>query len=336
MELEKAIQAEREGFSLLPLDTSQLSREGKILVACSGGADSVALLLALHDAKYFCVAAHINHGMRGAQSDGDEEFVRELCARLKIPFVAKRLELPPHAGEAEMREARYGALLACARKYFCNTIATGHSANDHLETVLLNWLRGAGVVGMAGIAPVRELDGEVLLVRPLLGATRREICEFLRARGQDWREDASNQSPQYLRNRVRHELVPLLAELGHGEEPLLRQTLRASEIWREETRFLDELAQESLQALALLQEKSLLILDALKFRELPIALQRRVLRQAAFELDEETRDLGFARVEEARLHIMENKRRAVWQWRKNLLVEWTGEYSGNRIRFKRV
>lgn len=323
-------------FPFLSLETSRFSRDDKLLVACSGGADSVALLIALHEAKYSCVAAHINHGTRGAQSDGDEEFVRELCARLKIPFVTKRLDFSSRAREDEMREARYDALLDWAQKYSCAAIATGHNSKDNLETVLLNWLRGAGVVGLAGIAPIRQLSPEVLLVRPLLDTTREEICGFLHARGQSWREDASNESPQYLRNRVRHELLPLLAELGRGEQQLAQQTLRASKIWREEIRFLDSLTEEALQALTLTHTENVLILDGSRFYDLPMALQRRVLRLGAFKMDEGTRDLSFVRVEEVRLQIVENKRRAVWQWKKSLLVEWTGEYSGNRIRFKRV
>lgn len=320
----------------LPLDSSHLPRSELVLVACSGGADSTALLLALHQAHYNCVAAHINHGTRGEESDGDEKAVAQLCARLDIPFAVTKFAFSPHSHEAELREARYAALLARAQEHSCTRIVTGHTANDNLETVLLNWLRGASVTGFAGIPPLRELEPGILLVRPLLHATRDQVQDFLKARGHQWREDSSNQSPQYLRNRIRRELLPLLTELGGEENRLARQTLLAAQIWRDDLKLLEIDTQEALNSLTLCNEASLLVLDGIKFRTLPLALQRRVLRTAASKVEEGMRDIAFTRVEEVRTHIAKNERHAVWQWRKNLMVEWTGEYSGNRIRFKRV
>ena len=319
----------------LPLDESHLRRDGKILVAISSGADSTALMLAL-SREYSCVGAHLNHGTRGQESDGDENFARELCAKLKIPFVSEKLNLPPNASEAAMRDARYAALLTWSREYSCAAIATGHTANDNLETILMNWLRGASVSGLAGIAPSREMEPGVLLARPLLNATRNQVREFLTARGQCWREDSSNYSAQFLRNRVRAELLPILQKLGFEENRLALQTLRASQIWRDDVEFLDSAAQATLQNCVLREDENLLILDGEKFRELPVALQRRVLRLVAQKLESNAREIGAQRVEEARLHIAQNKRRAVWQWSRNLSVEWTGDQSGNRIRFRCV
>jgi tRNA(Ile)-lysidine synthase len=320
----------------LTLDTSLLLREERVLVACSGGADSLALLLALQEAEYSCIAAHVNHGTRGDESDADEEFVRAACEELRIPCAVARLSSCPH-DEASLRAARYAKLVELAIEYSCPRIATGHTADDVLETILLHLLRDATARGWSGIPPQRELDDGVLLVRPMLNTTREDARAFLRARARPWREDSSNDDPRYLRNRVRHELLPKLVELsGVSASRLARQARRSGEVLREEFALLDELAQQQLQNLTLRAECHLLILNGLKFRSLPIALQRRVLRLAAQRLDSNARELSFERVEEVRLHILANRRRAVWQWRKTLRVEWTGEYSGNRIRFTRL
>jgi tRNA(Ile)-lysidine synthase len=320
----------------LPLDVSHLPRDEKILVACSGGADSTALLLSLLHREYSCLGAHINHNTRGEASDGDEKFVRELCAKLEVPFVTTKLNLPPDANEAVMRDARYTALLAWCREYSCAIIATGHTANDNLETILMNWLRGASVAGLAGIPPAREPAPGVLLVRPLLDAARTQIRDFLVAHNQSWREDSSNQSAQYLRNRVRNELLPLIEELGFDENRLALQTLRASQILRDDLKFLESASMEALQGCVLRDEDDLLILSGERFRNLPVALQRRVLRSGAQKVENIAREISATRVEEVRLHITQNGRRAVWQWTKTLRAEWTGDKSGNRIRFRRV
>lgn len=320
----------------LSLDVSALKREEKILVAVSGGADSTALLLALCDTEYSCLAAHVNHGTRGGESDGDENFVRALCEKLAIPFVTTKLNLLPNASEAAMRHARYAALLGWSREYSCAVVATGHTANDNLETILLNWLRGASVSGLAGISPARQLAPEVLLARPLLNATRAQIREFLVARNQNWREDSSNQNAQYLRNRVRAELLPVLAELGFDKNRLALQTRRAAQIWREDLEFLESAAREALKNCTLHDDENLLILDGEKFRGLPVALQRRVLRLGAQKLEAAAREISAQRVEEVRVHIAQNRRRAVWQWSQKLSVEWTGAHSGKRIRLRCV
>lgn len=320
----------------LPLETTHLPRDERVLVACSGGADSTALLLALHLAHYNCVAAHINHGTRGDESDGDENAVAQLCTALEVPFVVKKFDFSLHANEAELREARYGALLDLAHTHECRFIATGHTANDNLETVLLNWLRGASVSGFAGIPPLRKIGDGVLLVRPLLEASRDQVRGFLEDHGYQWREDSSNQSHQYLRNRVRLELLPLMATLCGDEDRLARQTLTASRIWRDDLDVLEATTQAALNDLILIDEAGLLILNGIKFCEQPVALQRRILRTAAQKIDAASRDIPFSRIEEVREHIIANRRRAVWQWRKSLTVEWTGEHAGNRIRFKCV
>ena len=185
-----------------------------VLVAVSGGADSVALLDVLHalapELRLTLHAIHVHHGLR-AQGDADAAFARGLCAERGIPFRLERVAVkqePPWEGlEAEARRARYAAFREGARRIGAARVATAHTADDQAETVLMRLLEGAGPRGLAGIAPVRGL-----YIRPLLGARRADIEAYLRARGLAWVEDASNRDLRFLRNRIRHEVLPFLAE----------------------------------------------------------------------------------------------------------------------------
>ena len=237
-----------------------------------------------------------------------------------------------------MRSARYEALQTLAREYSCPRIATGHTARDILETVLLNWLRGASVTGFSGIAPLRVLERGVLLVRPMLAVSPEGARAFLTHHNWSWREDASNNSSEYLRNRVRNELLPVLGSLmeSGGIERLAQQSARAALIWRDDLEVLEAAAAAALNILEISRDKELLILDGVQLQVLSVGLQRRVLRQAAQQVSAAARDVEFEHIEAVRRHVAQNRRRAVWQWRKELRVEWTGAQSGNRIRFSRV
>jgi len=321
-----------------PFDWSLAPPGERVLVALSGGGDSMAMLLALWQSKHDIVAAHINHGLRGAESDADEAFVRKHCARLDIPLVVERVELKArdgHVHEATARTARYESLIRIAREQGCSRVATGHTSDDSLETVLLNWLRGAAVTGLRGIPAQRQLAPDLWLVRPLLGASREEVRAACTAAGWEWREDSSNESSSYLRNRVRNELLPTIAGVIEPQRTLpqlARQTARAAEILEADLDYLDDVATATLAAITLREEGKLIALDGLAFRGLHLALQRRVMRAAVRRLEGEVRDLDFEQVEVARRHIVADGRRAVWQWRRGLNVEWTGAMAGNRIR----
>jgi len=187
-----------------------------VLVAVSGGPDSVALLHLLSELRepLNCDlrVAHLNHGVRGPESDADEAFVRELAAGLGLEIVVGRTDAPSMAEEEGLsleeacRNARRRFLLETARRAGCPRIATGHHSNDQAETVLLRLIRGAGVTGLAAIRPVTR-EG---FVRPLLECGRGEILDFLAERKLPFREDSSNLDTTHLRNRVRRELIPLL------------------------------------------------------------------------------------------------------------------------------
>jgi tRNA(Ile)-lysidine synthase len=201
------------------------SLEGPGLVAAvSGGPDSVALARA---AAQGCggrrlVLAHLNHQLRGADSDADEAFVAGLHASLAagvldLRLCSERRDVGAQARreganlEALARRVRYGWLAEVARREGVRWVLTGHTADDQAETVLHRLLRGAGLQGLRGIAARRPLDGEVCVVRPLLGTTRAEVLAYLSSLGQPFREDTSNRDLRHTRNRIRHELLPHLA-----------------------------------------------------------------------------------------------------------------------------
>jgi tRNA(Ile)-lysidine synthase len=317
------------------LDTSLFPTNAKVLVAVSGGADSMALLLALHQSQFEIVAAHVNHGLRGQESDEDEAFVLQWCESQGIKADSRRVQLQD-SSENTARTARYVALIEMAHQHNCALIATGHTADDVLETVLLNWLRGASIAGLGGIPPCRELENGLVLVRPLLHGTREETRAFCRANGWKWREDSSNESSIYTRNRVR-QLLPQIAEAGNvSTSQLAKQTARAAQLWREDNDFLDELARGQLELLTLQSSGDLLILNGLRLAALSPALGRRVLRLAAQALNNAAREIGSEPIETARHHIAAAGRHAVWQWPGNISVEWTGAQSGNRVRLRVV
>lgn len=194
-----------------------ISAGARIVCAVSGGADSMALLFAMYLLKeklgIGLSAAHFNHNLRGAESDGDEKFVREFCGRYEIElFVGSGNVTAGEKGlEAAARDARYSFFQTIPGK-----IATAHTADDNAETVLLHLVRGTGLKGLGGIAPVR---GNV--IRPMLNVTRQEVLAFLEEYHIPHREDSSNNGDEFLRNRLRHHVVPLL----EAENPCLAENL---------------------------------------------------------------------------------------------------------------
>ena len=212
-------------------------------VAVSGGADSVALLLLLEELKgklgIGLLALHFNHQLRGAESDADEAFVAELARARGLEFICEREDVAARAAGANLeetaRQLRYAFFARVMDSGKASRIAVAHTADDQAETVLAHILRGTGPTGLSGIYPVA---GHV--VRPLLEVRRRDLREFLAARGQAWREDASNLDTVRLRARIRHKLLPLLeqefqpaavehlaslAQLARGDEDVWRALL---------------------------------------------------------------------------------------------------------------
>ena len=214
-----------------------------VVCALSGGADSVTmthLFFSLRQELGITVlACHFNHGLRGAESDGDESFCRDLCARWGIPLAVGRGDVARRAketGESLEEAARH-----CRYAFFAKQsglVATAHTADDQLETVLLHLVRGTGLKGLAGIPPVR---GNV--IRPMLGFSRREILAYLDAENLPHREDSTNGQDDCLRNRIRHHVVPLLKE----ENPaLLRGVSHMTQTLRNDEALLSAMAEKLL------------------------------------------------------------------------------------------
>src|SRR3984885_1469947 len=190
-------------------------RGASILVGLSGGADSVALtcaLLELREAMTLrIVAAHLNHRIRGAESDRDEQFVRAMCARLGVELIVERADgLDASTSSANLeeraRDARREFLLRVADRVQAHFVALGHHRDDQAETVLMRLMRGSGAAGMAAMAE----HGPERLIRPMLSISRAEVREYLEACAIPFVEDSLNSSRDFLRNRIRGELLPML------------------------------------------------------------------------------------------------------------------------------
>src|SRR5262245_29076675 len=254
-----------------------------VLVGVSGGADSVALLEVLRSLaaewQLTLRAVHVNHGLRaGAEADAD--FVRGLCARWEISLDVERVAVrqgPPWEGlEAEARRARYAAFRDVARRTGAQRIATAHTADDQAETVLMRILEGAGPRGLAGIAASRGM-----LIRPLLSARRADVEAYLRARDLTWVEDESNRDLRFLRNRIRHQVLPFLAEAI--EPSIVDRLVRSAALARSMVEGLERAAAHELTRLAQRVPEGF-ILRASDLDTLPHELAAETVRHAGREL----------------------------------------------------
>lgn len=216
-------------------------RDCHVLVAVSGGADSVALLRLLVETHLLqpgageIVVGHFNHQLRGDHSNEDEAFVMRLSDELGIDVVTAKAALPSGpVSEEQARGARYEFLLRAAEKLGARYVATAHTADDQIETVLMRVLRGSGIDGLAGIPWARPLSPSVTLVRPLLGVRRTEIEEYLASLGQSYQTDGSNLESTFTRNWVRGELLPKIRERlpDDPDRAILRLAQQARE-WRD-------------------------------------------------------------------------------------------------------
>ena len=268
-----------------------------VLVGVSGGADSLALLYALHTLQHQLDCqlhiAHLDHGFR-EDSAGDAAYVAEQADQLGLPISSMRIDVPQLmraqklSAEVAARRARYRFYECVAERIGAPKIALGHHRGDQAETVLMNLLRGAGVSGLKGILPVRE--GK--FIRPLLAFSRKEIEDFVAQLGLQPRCDATNYQLNYLRNRVRLELIPTLERAYNTNiQNTLNQT---AELLQVESDHLEALAYDAFQACRVEScTPDTVVLDLRLFREHHLALRRRILRLAVAEVLGEVRDFYF-------------------------------------------
>jgi tRNA(Ile)-lysidine synthase len=268
-----------------------------VLVGVSGGVDSLALLYALHTLRHQLDCqlhvAHLDHGFR-EDSTGDAVYVAEQADQLGIPISRDRIDVPQLmrdqklSAEVAARHARYQFYECVSEQTGATKIALGHHRGDQAETVLMNLLRGAGPSGLKGILPVRE--GK--FIRPLLAFSRKEIEDFVAQLGLQPRCDATNYQLNYLRNRVRLELIPALERAYNSNiQSVLNQT---AELLQVESDYLDALAHDAFQACRIESyTPNTVVLDRGLFREYHLALRRRILRLAVAAVFGKVRDLYF-------------------------------------------
>jgi tRNA(Ile)-lysidine synthase len=265
--------------------------QGGVVVAVSGGPDSVALLRAILKCPAELIAgpiviAHLNHLLRGEESQADEEFVRDLYLSLRptygdtLKFVWERADIRVQATkqrdnlENAARKYRYGWLGRTARDRAISWIATGHTADDQAETVLHRLLRGSGIRGLRGIAERRTLVPGLFVIRPLLRVSRQEVLQFLESEGQSYRLDSTNLDLRYTRNRIRHELLPFLAK--NYTQDIVPRLCGLAEQARNTYRRVEERAQALLAKMELPRAGAVMVFD----RETIAAAPRNLVREA--------------------------------------------------------
>jgi len=266
----------------------------KVGVAVSGGADSVCLLHVLLELAsrwdLELAVLHFNHRLRGVESQEDAEFVGRLAEESGLPFHLREADLPA-AGNLEQaaRVARLAFFREMIESRVVDRVAVGHTRFDQAETVLFRFLRGSGTAGLAGIRAV-TIEG---VVRPLLEVGRDEVEQFLRERGIPWREDSTNASPQFARNRIRHSLLPQLASQWN---PRIRETLADTADWAQAEEAYWAVEIDRLAAGRLLEREGAILVKVEWLADLPLAARRRLVRRAIERAKGDTRGVDFHHV----------------------------------------
>lgn len=300
---------------------SLLANHDHIVIGVSGGPDSLCLLDVLDTLRptlgLTLTIAHLNHQLRGADSEADEAFVRRLADQRQLPIFVETAPVATQAAqhkqslEEAARQIRYAFLWRVAQRVNANKVAVGHNADDQTETVLMHFLRGTGLAGLRGMLPLIEITDLRLhpadvpasaslavpqLIRPLLETWRSEIEAYCQARQLEPRQDFSNQDTTFFRNRLRYELIPLLETYN----PNIRQTLqRTAKVVTAEAELLQEQLAQAWQAVVRSESPERIELDLPAWRELPLALKRSTLRRAVQTLRRSLRDISFEHIEAA-------------------------------------
>ncbi|NJN93306.1 MAG: tRNA lysidine(34) synthetase TilS [Anaerolineales bacterium] len=301
-----------------------LTRHDHLVLGVSGGPDSLCLLDVLETMRpkfdLTLTVAHLNHQLRGDDAQADEAYLREVAAQRRLPLFVESIDVGAVAAQRKQsveeaaRQLRYTFLARVAHQAGATKIAVGHHADDQVETVLMHFLRGTGLSGLRGMLPVTNLaqlrlnppeqspisnplpPSSLLLIRPLLETSRRDIEAYCRARGLEPRQDFSNQDTTYFRNRLRHELIPQLETYN----PNIRQTLqRTAKVMAAETEFLQAQLELAWQTIVHSESAETIELDLAAWRNLPLALKRSTLRHAVHTLRRSLRDINFEHIEAA-------------------------------------
>lgn len=280
----------------------------RIIVGVSGGPDSLCVLDCLHRLGYQVLVAHLDHQLRPESSE-EAQFVQQVAQSYGLETFVERADMSSVVGssgslEEKARLARYRFLVQSATEQGIHHIATGHTADDQVETILMHFLRGAGPSGLRGMLPLIRMDDWVgipeaegmVLIRPLLGITRDQTLAHCAAIGLTPKEDKSNLDMSFTRNRLRHHLLPLLEQYNPGIRRVLRRT---GQVMAGEADLLAHLVTDRWPSIIHPRGEGVLALDVPLFLEQPVALQRALLREAIARLRPSLRDIGFENVENA-------------------------------------
>ncbi len=272
-----------------------IARNDRIVIGVSGGPDSVTLLLVLHSLKQelnlTLQAAHLDHSLR-ADSHKDAEFVKNLCLKLGTALTVEKIDLTTNRDKGSLEEvarnARLKFLFKTAKSAHAKKIALGHTLDDQAETVLMRIIRGSGLQGLSGIVPRREFAG-YLLIRPLIGITRKEVDAYLKRKKVTARIDATNFQDRFLRNRIRNKLLPFLEKRFNKNIKVLLSNMAESAGYDYD--YLNKAAEKAAKGMG----KRIPIHIFLKLHP---ALQRLVLRAAVRKIAKDTRRITFQHIKE--------------------------------------
>lgn len=283
-----------------------VSAGDKILLAVSGGLDSAVMLhlfLEVKDALQLALQiVHVHHGLRGEEADADLDFVRTLAAQANLTLHQTKVDTEAFAASPKMsiemaaRELRYGYFRKVLQETGFDKLATAHTLNDQAETVTEHFLRGSGVAGMRGIPRKRSA-----YIRPLLDFSRAELADFAKANKLSFQEDTSNRNLTYQRNRIRHELLPLLQ--SNYNPQLISALGRSAEVFEEVENHLKDMAEKAYKSLVSLQKKNEIVLEINRFLEYTGLVQKYVMFHCCKILAIDSKLLTFSRLSEI-LHIV--------------------------------
>ena len=318
------------------IDHKMVERGDSVLVGVSGGPDSVALLYGLfelkHELSLDLAIAHLNHSARGKESDRDAEFVRGLGKTLQLKTLIEKLDVAAY--QAKTKSSFQEAARNLRLEFFqtemvqvgANKIALGHTSDDQAETVLINLLRGSGLKGVGGMSPVRYP-----YIRPLFHCSRPEVVGFLKNKGISYCHDSSNEKNDYLRNRIRLELIPFLQKEYNPQ--IIENLFEASQIFRADDDYLRTLEDIEFERIASISgDSEVLSMNIEAFGELPLALKRRVARKGIHRMKGDLRKISFFHIQEI-LHLFEKAE-------NGKRIDLPGQLQvlclGDRVEFKRI
>ena len=264
-----------------------MARSGDtVVVAVSGGPDSLCLLHALARLRGelgICLhVAHLDHGLRGAESGSEADFVRETAAEWGIAATVEHIDVAAYRSQHRLtleeaaRQVRYDFLARVARATSAAAVAVAHTADDQAETIVMHLLRGAGLTGLRGMLPVSAWKGETTIIRPLLDVWRRNVEAYCAANNLQPRRDRSNDDRRLWRNRVRLEILPYLEQASPG---LRASLVRTAAVVAGDDRYLEDVVRAAADRMVSTSD-GIVSIDTQAWRELPPALQRRLLREA--------------------------------------------------------